>query len=613
MFDDRQSLEGLADVSDATSALLYVLAGDTGPLGRPLSLATFLLNASSWPENASDFLLFNTLLHLFNGGLVAWLTLLLAKAMPDRIQNSEWFAVAVAVVWLIHPAWAFLVLHAVQRMAILATTFVLVGLIAYLKARSLVATHPLRSMLLMAGCLAVGTSLAMLSKENGALLPLFAAALEWLLRAITPQHGPDTGPNPIFSRIWKHWGTALFWLPTLILTFYLLQHWPGFSTSSPLRDFTGGQRLLTEARVLWQYVFNLFLPRPINFSPFFDDYPISQNLFTQISTLYAVLGWTIVAATAWLWRRRYPLFFFSVAWFLIGHSIESSVVQLEIYFEHRNYLPSIGPLILIIYGLWQFPHDLRRLRMYLLGAYSLLLAFVLWQLTTMWGQPIVAAQMLTYRHPLSVRAIQFNANQLSSSGQVAEAATFIWQAHMSLPNDTGLAVQGLQFLCAYSSTDDYKLIVEGILPQLREGNFSHQVATSLPLMYKQLSDGTCPSQRASHLHNIIDALMANQNFIFSARTMATLHYLKGRLYMRDRDFNLTVEHMLESSRLDPNIDLSLEVAAIFASAGSYSEAFKTLDSAMANCPSNPIVRTSWQKRIDSLRSQLLQAKDSAHP
>jgi hypothetical protein len=608
MYDDAISLEGLGGVIDRDSALLYVISGDSGPLGRPLSLASFLLNGLAWPSSPGDFLYVNTLLHLANGLLVAWLVLIVARSMPGRLDRPEWFAALVASVWLLHPAWTFLVLHAVQRMAILSATFVLLGLIAYLKARAMMAAEPRRAMMLMVTSVGLGTVLAMLAKENGALLPLFAATLEWLLRS--PGSGDKSPPAlpPWLVRVWKYWPVALFWLPALVLATHLWQHWPGLNTAAGIREFTGGERLMTEARALWQYLFNLFLPRSLNFTPFHDDYVVSEGILAPISTLYAVLAWVFVAGLAWWWRVRFPLLFFAVAWFFVGHSIESTVVQLEMYFEHRNYLPSLGFVMLAVYGLWQLPEQWKRLRWLIAGAYLLMIGFILGQTASLWGNPGLAAVMWLERHPLSIRTIQFNANNLGVTGQGKLAADAIWQAHLRLPSDTGLAIQGAELSCWFSNPEEYAQRIDEILPQLRTGNYSHQPVASLPKMFNQLKPGGCPAQRASHLHKIIDALMHNPKYQSSARAMANFHYMLGQLYIRERDFNSTMEHLLASSRHEPNLDLTLEISAVFASGGLYDEAMQTLDAALKSAPENPVIRVSWQKRIVAHRSMLLERK-----
>src|SRR5687768_9103674 len=74
LFDDFNNLNALANV--AGSGLFdqplrdFVFSGSAGPLGRPLSLLTFALQADAWPADTFPFKLFNLLLHSFNTILV---------------------------------------------------------------------------------------------------------------------------------------------------------------------------------------------------------------------------------------------------------------------------------------------------------------------------------------------------------------------------------------------------------------------------------------------------------------------------------------------------------------------------------------------------------------
>jgi hypothetical protein len=81
------------------------------------------------------------------------------------------------------------------------------------------------------------------------------------------------------------------------------------------------------------------------FALYLDDFQLSSSLLKPLSTLPAVLGIVFAIAATFLTRRRVPVLGFALAWFLVGHSLESSFIPLEIGHEHRNYLPSIGLLI----------------------------------------------------------------------------------------------------------------------------------------------------------------------------------------------------------------------------------------------------------------------------
>ena len=56
---------------------------------------------------------------------------------------------------------------------------------------------------------------------------------------------------------------------------------------------------------------------------------------------------TLLGGSCWL-RRRLPVVACGILWFFVGHLLESTVIPLELMFEHRNYLPSFAVLLAVI-------------------------------------------------------------------------------------------------------------------------------------------------------------------------------------------------------------------------------------------------------------------------
>ena len=68
-YDDYRPLSGLLNVVDFNSAALYVTTETSGPLGRPISMLSFLLNIGDWPNNIEGFLVVNLVIHALNAVL----------------------------------------------------------------------------------------------------------------------------------------------------------------------------------------------------------------------------------------------------------------------------------------------------------------------------------------------------------------------------------------------------------------------------------------------------------------------------------------------------------------------------------------------------------------
>ena len=222
------------------------------PIAKTM-LSSFVPQAKSWGETAEPFLLVNILIHLANGTLLAWVLYLLCIARRLREDQALFVVIAGSAIWLFMPLLASSSLMIIQRMATLSAFFMLLGLAGYLRARKAIELHPTRALLGMTLSLVGGTSLAVLAKESGALLPLYVLVLEATFLA-----------RPVGIRLsrWQRWKAIFLLLPTVMLLLYLVSRVPYSEELVLKRDFTAWERLLTESRILWQYLFNAFVPQP---------------------------------------------------------------------------------------------------------------------------------------------------------------------------------------------------------------------------------------------------------------------------------------------------------------------------------------------------------------
>ena len=376
LLDDEPVLLPLFQQLDAgnwrTVAPQFVWTG-TGPLGRPLAMLSFIASIVTHGDVAG-LKLDNVFLHLLCGVLVvAWVRVLQLAAGTAR-PGAPWTALLVGGLWLLHPLMVSTVLYAVQRMTVLSTLFTLLGLLAYTLGRTRqraaaqdpCAAGPLAradatgqlaqaaarltgwrfsSLALLLMCFLVCLPLAVLSKENGVLLvPLCALVEAIVFRASgTPQQ--RRAVRGIFG--------VLLVLPIVLgVTVFL----PAISTvlaqGYALRNFTLGERLLTESRVLVLYLVEWAAPLARNLSFYHDNFPVSHGWWAPWTTAasFGLLG--AVTVVSYRVRRSLPLVSLGWSMFLVGHSLEAGVVPLELVFEHRNYLPSIGLALALVSLPW---------------------------------------------------------------------------------------------------------------------------------------------------------------------------------------------------------------------------------------------------------------------
>lgn len=364
-----------------------VVGGSAGPSGRPVAQLSFALNHYFSGFNPFAFKATNLAIHLTAGLLL----FLLARRLLARTLSAG----ALAALWLLHPIQLTPVLHVVQRMTSLSALFLFAAMLVHVRARERGGQTGAAG-LVLAWCLL--WPLSFLSKETGALFPLFALAWELTVRR-TASGGLDQ-----FTRLLAV-GAGL----TLAAVFaYAVSPsgqwlWNGYT----LRPFTLTERLLTEGRVLWLYLSLIAFPRVDAFSLYHDGMQLSTGLFDPWITLPALIGLASLPVLAWRLRAGAPVASFGIAWFLIGHALESTVLPLEIAHEHRNYVPLFGLLLTGAWGLGRFMAH-RGLSIGL-SAFAVTLAigyagFVTLLRAHQFGEEVRRTQIEAQHHPASARA-----------------------------------------------------------------------------------------------------------------------------------------------------------------------------------------------------------------
>lgn len=429
LFDDFANLPALGAygrVDDWQTLWRYLTSGGADPTGRPLSLLSFLIDARDWPADPLPFKRTNLLLHLLNGILLFVVLRQLGEQLNRPMRQASLAAVLGSALWLLHPLLVSTTLYIVQREAMLPATFMLLGIAGYVQGRRLVAQGHMRGVALAAGSVTLGTAFAFLSKANGALLPLLIWMLEATLLARQPL--PEKRATRAFA--WAR--RLLVVLPGLLLLAYLAKvGWGNFIHGTPShRPWTLGERLLTQCRVVAEYLTMLWFPRPYTHGLFNDGIAVSTGLFRPWTTFVSFLALAGLMASALLGRRRWPAWSAAIMFFFIAHLMESSVVTLELYYEHRNYIPALlmfWPLALWLADNRPRPEAsslnirLARYKTVLIVLLPLLLATLTWMRADLWGNVDDQAALWALRNPDSPRSQAYAAQLDLARGDPATA------------------------------------------------------------------------------------------------------------------------------------------------------------------------------------------------
>ncbi len=384
LFDDFPNILNKKSIRLFTPDIAGIIsAASEGQSGsRWLPNLTLAVNYYLGGEDVRGYHLVNFGIHL-GSALVLYLLCLTTLRLPPVAKatggRAVEIAMAAALLWTVHPLQTNAVTYLVQRMTSMCALFYLAALLCYARGRLCRAGGP-RSALYSA-CLLFGL-MAVTSKENALMLPLMLLAYEFFFL----QEGGWTREK--YPKILA-WAGAILVI-TLLAAVSLLGKdvYSGILAGYDIRNFTLPERLLTETRVIFLYLGLLVYPSPdrLNLN---HDIALSRSLLEPQQTVLALLGIILlIALIIWTFKKN-RLFSFALFWLLGNLVIESTVVPLELVFEHRLYLPSVflflsGTALLFAAPGLSKPWPARIVCLLL----ACLLAFWTWQRNQAWASEI---------------------------------------------------------------------------------------------------------------------------------------------------------------------------------------------------------------------------------
>jgi len=309
---------------------------------RPVACLSFALNYYLGGLNVRGYHLFNLGIHFITAFflyLFIYRTLSL-KAFAKYHDKAFFISLLASSLWTLNPINTQAVTYIVQRMASLAGMFYVIGLYCYLRGRT---SQKNRDAILFYLACFTAFIFSLASKENGALFPVSVLAYEVLILQEDPL---------VFLK--KAWPVlcACIGMTVLVGVAYLYFKTGHFfiSMKDPgVRLFTPYERLLTETRILLYYLSLVYYPMP-NRLTITKDFQISTSIFEPITTLFSVATILALLAISIVLARKQRLISFSILFYFINHLVESTILPLELYFEHRNYIPSMFLFIPVAIG-----------------------------------------------------------------------------------------------------------------------------------------------------------------------------------------------------------------------------------------------------------------------
>lgn len=298
---------------------------------RPLASLTFALNWYLGKDDVFGYHLFNVLLHAISAFLLFEVIRAL-YASPKLCRDHDGagtIALSAAMLWALNPIQTQAVTYIVQRMTVMAAMFLILGVLLYIRGR-LSKNRNTQAFCFIGVAFAYVFALA--SKENAIILPavllLVEIAFFYKDRSSTPSIKTIVvlGIFAIIIGVWWIVGTNSAGSRVL----------DGYS----IRPYTLLERLITQPRAIFLYLSLIFYPLPSRLS-IQHNLTHSSSLIEPWTTLLSIIMVLALICFSIVRIRENPIVSFSILFFFLCHVVESSILPLELVFEHRNYLPSM--------------------------------------------------------------------------------------------------------------------------------------------------------------------------------------------------------------------------------------------------------------------------------
>lgn len=556
LLDDFENLKTLERIELEPEFWVDVVWDNpSGFSGRPLSMLGFALEKRYFDGGTFGQKLTGLLLHLLNACLVFVLLTLILRAVGGAPYLP--LAQLAASLWLLSPLLLSTTLYVVQRMTLQSAGFGLVALIAYCLGRQRQILGRLSAPWF--GLVLVATTLAFFSKENGLLvLPMMVALELFVFRFEAARR-----INRTILRYTCGVAIATALLGALAILVLRPELLPAAYAE---RDFTLGQRLLTQSRILWSYALQFFWPQVQLLGVYHDDIVVSTSLVDPRATLASMLAWlAVVAGIAMsLVSGRARLLALGMSLFLIGHTLESTVWPLELYFEHRNYLPSVGLLLVLCWAIISLLEWRHYLKNWILLGLLLLLTRNTLQLgsqAVIWSDSTLLHLDVVNGHPNSPRASYELAQILAQRGALEEALVLVKRAAdlSSVPALQQSFVEAIYYCRARVELPaDHWAKLEVRQSEVSASGFS----TQFSLLVRLMIDEHCPS-----LDALVFADSMREMFVPEDRVIATPRMLESLMllenYLQRHRQGLEYTEML--LRKKPGAIMGLQFQLYFAS------------------------------------------------
>ncbi len=551
-------------------------SGYSGPLRRPVAMLSFGINHIFTGMDPWWMKLSNLIIHIVN----SFILLLLCKELFHRINEKYPVKMGaapyvIAGLWFVHPVNVTSVSYIVQRMTSLSGTFVLLAILCYLKLRNGKAEN-WRAIVLSLSMM-LSWALGLLTKEIAISLSIYVFAIEWCVYGFQTDSKKE---RKLLGVLW-----ALIAAPWVCALFYAVYD-PSFLLSAyKFRDFSPLERVLTEFRIVMDYLRLIIIPDIQDMGLYHDDIMVSTSLFSPISTLLSLFLIIALLTSAIYARQKFTLYSLGVFWFFGGHLVESTVYPLELMFLHRNYLPSIGIFFILAEGLAcllnRYGKLLVIILLSILAAYSLCTRSLAYH----WSGDYRMLILEVMHHPQSVRA-NFRAGQVykvyaisvekGRQREVYRQRAFEYFGKIqTLDKNDFTGKMGMLETYLQLDMEPPQLFIEELVHDLSLTKVDIGLINLLYSVKNCMIEKGCPLQTKDY-HSILQSLLNNPNMTGDFRRKLLINHAEY-LAKAMGNIDAAITTILEAFLVHPTPDDLMLLALYYEKGGYKQDVLRTVD------------------------------------
>ena len=483
------------------------------PLTRAIPTVSFSISHVLDGSAISGFKYHNILLHLLCGLFVFLFIYKLHQSLSNNINHSRLIALLCSIFWLLHPLHVSTTLYSVQRITQFSALFTAISLCIFLYARA--SENQYKKIILYYIGFPLTFLLIAMSKETVALICFYILSVNFIIRKSQYWKTNTIDKSFVFVFGWMvlFLGMILFFLKSSTFLNY------------SNRDFTLEERLLSQAHIVTSYISNLIYPRLSEMGLFLDDTEIQKSLdiLTSIKACFLIIAFLI--SCLWAYRGK---FIGIISIFFFGHFLESTILPLELAFEHRNYFPSVGILAFFSYLIVNLENS--KISLLLSIVIILSLTVLLNTRVNFWSNEDEWQKTSIAFHPKSVRANIGYKNYLDRYFGPEKGKLHIQKSKELIPNEVIFPIIELLYLCAEKHKDYQKestILIDEIDSLLEFKALTAMNLNALLNLSQAISINQCSNINIPHLYNFIHNLIITRER--ENKSIGNLYAVRGVL------------------------------------------------------------------------------------